>query len=284
MKGEALAITPFKREEAWILFTKLMKWDDTAVIDEKEIKAAEMLLSKIDGLALGIRQMVALIKVKDKGVLHFLNRYRKGRVKDDGSSKIDDYEFTLETIWRDIFTTLEAHAKKGGLGFDLLGIMTYLSPDHIPDDLFIRDEVTSVPHLLAFCKNKDKWEVSNLVWIYELTWASFDDATEELVEIALIDTTANHNAHYIHRLVQSAFDKFLNDKQRQEYFESAVFLTHRAFPQQVEGRPLHLQWKACDRYLQHNKKVAEFYRESQDTLRPLVVPVMLAESLKSCAW
>ena len=113
---------------------------------------------------------------------------------------------------------------------------------------------------------------------------SFEDASEELAELALIDATGDHQAYSIHRLVQTAFDAHLNVKDRQAFFKSAVLLIHEAFPQQVEGRPLHLQWKACEAYIQHAKHLADQYRESQDTRRPLEVPPKLAELLKSCAW
>ena len=157
VKGESLALKPFNDPEAWALFTKLIKWNDLATVEEAEIEAAKLLLTKLQGLALGIRQMVALIKVKGKGVASFLNRYRKGRLRDDGSSKLDDYNFSLDTIWQTAFNTLEKRgAQKKGYGFQLLGVMTYFSPDCIPNSIYGSTRLGEVPAALTFCKDEDE--------------------------------------------------------------------------------------------------------------------------------
>ena len=157
MKGESLALKPFDESEAWALFTKLMKWNELAMVEEVEIEAAKLLLSKLQGLALGIRQMAALIKVKGKGVANFLNRYKKGRLRDDGSSKLDDYNFSLDTIWQTAFDTLnQKGTQKKGYGFQLLGIITYFSPDCIPNTIFDGTRLGEVPALLTFCKDEDE--------------------------------------------------------------------------------------------------------------------------------
>lgn len=102
--------------------------------------------------------------------------------------------------------------------------------------------------------------------------------------MALIDTTSDPQAHSIHRLVQTAVDTYLEITHRQAFFDSAVLLVREAFPRQVEERPLHLQWKACEAYIQHAKHLVDHYMASQDTPRPLAAPPNLAELLKSCAW
>ena len=66
-----------------------------------------------------------------------------------------------------------------------------------------------------------------------LTRSSFEDATEELAELTLIDVPSDHKSHSIHRLVQAAFDRYLEDEPRQAFFDSAVTLLYEAFPQQV---------------------------------------------------
>ena len=160
VKGESLALKPFNGSEAWALFTKLMKWNNLTTVEEAEIEAARLLLAKLQGLALGIRQMAALIKVKGKGVAHFLNRYRKGRIRDDGSSKLDDYSFSLDTIWQTAFNTLKKKgAQQKGYGFQLLGVMTYFSPDCIPNIMYNGAKLGEVPASLSFCKDEDEYGV-----------------------------------------------------------------------------------------------------------------------------
>ena len=99
-----------------------------------------------------------------------------------------------------------------------------------------------------------------------------------------MDPTLEHHAHSIHRLVQEAFLKSLDEASRQLYFDCAVTLVYTALPQQVEGRPLHLQWKDCEKYIQHVKHLTDYYRDSQITPRRLTAPANFAELLKSCAW
>ena len=100
----------------------------------------------------------------------------------------------------------------------------------------------------------------------------------------LIDPSLDGQAHSIHRLVQEAFEKFLDDTSCQMYFDGAVARLYTTFPQQVEGRPLHLQWKECEKYIQHVKHLTDHYRDSQSTRNPLSTPPNFAELLKSCAW
>lgn len=157
VKGESLALMPFSDSEAWALFAKLMKWNDLAIVDKAEIDAAKLLLAKLQGLALGIRQMAALIKVKGKGVASFLNRYRKGRLNDDGSSKLDDYNFSLDTVWQTAFYSLKKKDVAGkGYGFPLLGVMSFLSPERIPNALYDCTRLGEVPDTLTFCKDEDE--------------------------------------------------------------------------------------------------------------------------------
>ena len=157
IKGQTLALSPLKVADGWELFKSIMDWKDFDSVDQTEVNAAKVLLDKTQGLPLGIRQLAFLIKVKHKGVAHFLNRYSKGRVKAETSSQIDDYEFTIDTVWHDAFTTLENCLNSDGThGFDLLGVITYLSPDRIPNELFQVDKMTKLPESLLFCSDEDE--------------------------------------------------------------------------------------------------------------------------------
>jgi hypothetical protein len=136
MKAGDLNMEPLSSEAAWILFATLMKWDDLTAIPESEIEAAKILLEKLQGLALGIWQVAALIKVQDRGVEHFLERYQSGRERQDGPPKLDDYQFDLDTVWKASFSAMEERRHSGSDAFDVLGIIAFLSPDEIPNDIF----------------------------------------------------------------------------------------------------------------------------------------------------
>ena len=141
-----------------------------------------------------------------------------------------------------------------------------------------------IPHNSPSVKTSRSELRHSLSQVSLLIHGSFEDAAEKLTEIALIDATLNHQALFIHRLVQDAFDKSLDALSRQEYFNCAVMLVYNAFPQQVQGRPLHLQWAECEKYIQHVKHLTDSYRDSQSTRRRLTAPANFTELLKSCAW
>jgi len=136
MMEDSLHMEPLSSEAACNLFVTLMKWDGLTTIPESEIEAAKMLLEKLQGLALGIRQMAAIIKVQDRGVKYFLERYHSGRERQDGSLKLDDYEFDLDTVWKASFSDIEERRSSGSDAFDVLGIIAFLYPDEIPNDIF----------------------------------------------------------------------------------------------------------------------------------------------------
>jgi hypothetical protein len=88
----------------------------------------------------------------------------------------------------------------------------------------------------------------------------------------------------IHRLVQSAFRKFLTRIEYQELFELTVRLIYRAFPKQREGNPLHLEWSTCRTFIQHGTWLADVYENSQGSSSPLQASKVLGPLLHNCAW
>ena len=156
-KGESLALTPFNDSDAWMLFTRLMEWNKITAVDRAEVEAAKLLLKMLNGLALGIRQMAALIKAKGEGVQSFLNRYRRGGLDDNEFLKLEDYDFSLNTVWQTAFNTLKwKDTYNNGYGYRLLGVMTYLAPDSLPNTIRFRTQQSQVATMLAFCKDEDQ--------------------------------------------------------------------------------------------------------------------------------
>ncbi|MCJ1250541.1 hypothetical protein MMC30_007769 [Trapelia coarctata] len=158
----------------------------------------------------------------DQGVKHFLERYKKGGLRDDGWPKLDDYGFSTDTVWKASFSALEEHRtndEEPCHGLHLLGVIAFLSPDNISNGIFTGHNPDSYPPVLSFCQKEE----------------DFEAAAKELAEMALIDSSLGHKVHSIHRLVQEAFERFLDDPSRQLYFDYAVMLLYEAFLQQVEG-------------------------------------------------
>lgn len=107
---------------------------------------------------------------------------------------------------------------------------------------------------------------------------------DSLRKHGLIDADKDFGAVSIHRLVQSALLKFLDQESIQTMFNLAVCLVHRAFPKQIEGRPLHLQWDDCRVFIQHGTWLAGAYAESLSLGQTLHPPPEFSELLSNCIW
>ena len=132
-------------KEGRTLFSKKLARDDTKPVAESENAAMELLLDHLGGLPLGICQIASLINLKGSTVKSFLHRYTReaGNTKKISGIFTDpfdqDYNHGLETVWKMSFDLLREPSHNGS--FELLGMISLLSPDLIPADLFInRDE------------------------------------------------------------------------------------------------------------------------------------------------
>jgi hypothetical protein len=106
----------------------------------------------------------------------------------------------------------------------------------------------------------------------------------QLRQQGLMTADNDYNFVAIHRLIQDAFRKYLGHEGSQKSFDLAVRLVDRAFPKQIEGRPLHTQWEDCRNFIQHGTWLADIYNSSQSEKTPLQAPEDLGELLKSCIW
>lgn len=113
---------------------------------------------------------------------------------------------------------------------------------------------------------------------------SFEDAAYELQCEGLITANQDFEALNIHRFVQDRFRAFLGNERCQKYYAAAVSLVKGVFPEQIKGRPLHLQWPACKEFIQHGTWLASSYNDSLDSNQPLTAPEELSSLLKDCAW
>ena len=136
-----LNVKPFSQQDSYKLFTRPMAWNDSHKIDVDESEALELLLEQLGGLPLGICQMASLVRLKIATIQSFLHRYNKEAGDTRKLSGIfhgpfdQDYSYALETAWEISFGALEADPKDGA--FQLLGMISLLSPDSIPTDLFL---------------------------------------------------------------------------------------------------------------------------------------------------
>ena len=119
----------------------------------EERDAVRYLLGRMDGLALGIQQMVAQIKFQELAddIARFANKYRRRphrlHEKNDG---IEGH--TLATLWEITFRSIASN----GDAWRFLGILSFLRPDEIPKELFLPGDSSVAKGELSFCDDEDE--------------------------------------------------------------------------------------------------------------------------------
>lgn len=232
----------------------------TVSVEEKT--AIDYLLAQLDGLVLGIQQIVALIKHQqlEDDISRFAGKYRRPPHNiQANSSAIAGH--TLATLWEMSF----AEARKNKHSFMLLGIISCLQPDEIPEAIF---NSSIAEGDLSFCASED----------------DLDDAIEALRELSLIDRRRDKLS--IHRLVQTAFlfQVDLSQDERQRIFDSASSLVDHAFPTRKQGHHMYNEWTACQTYIHHATSLATLYAWLKRAGHAVVAPQTFQHRMPACIW
>ncbi|KAI0433436.1 hypothetical protein F5Y09DRAFT_298923 [Xylaria sp. FL1042] len=265
-----IRINPFSVEEG---SQCLMSLAGTRGFDEgQELTAAKALVNNLGGHALGISQVAALIRSRQISIKTGHDIYEKNqrrmhsfrpRQTFDSSSDHD-----LTTLWTLQFESLHRETEI------LLGIIMFLSPDHISNKLFdltLAEDKIKLPDELQFLED------SLTYW----------EAEAQLLDLSLAQKTLGTGQLSIHRLVQFEFEYFLdkrNQQQRQLAFEYAAKLLCRAFPKQVKGRPMYSVWSTCQEYYAHILNLCKKYTKGSPGLKKLRPTRDFCEAISNCAW
>lgn len=156
-RGGTLNLAKFTLVDSKELFSKFLGPDYHHIKDSpEELKAAEMLLRKVDGLAIGICTIATRIASQSQSIQTFLKRYCKGELG-PAKGELADYDLTMETIWSESFKVLEKEERRRRIySFRLLGILSFCSPDSIPRELFISEDYESLHDAPNFCEDSEK--------------------------------------------------------------------------------------------------------------------------------
>jgi hypothetical protein len=118
----------------------LLSMDISHDLSSGEIESARELSEKLSGHALAINNMAGLIHRRSWSIREFLSVY------ENNTEKLHDK--TLATIWKLSFESLDAQS--GGL----LGVLSYVVPDSIPQELFRTPSPEDLPSSLQFCSDE----------------------------------------------------------------------------------------------------------------------------------
>ncbi|KAL5331384.1 hypothetical protein ACEPPN_000914 [Leptodophora sp. 'Broadleaf-Isolate-01'] len=273
-RGHVFSLKEFSLAESHELFKTLLGSKYLQGSDVEEEQAANILMQKMGGLAIGICTIAVRIGIKNLSIQSFLKKYLKERTHSD-QPELEDYDLTMDTLWNDSFISprkaMESEEDcEGKEGFKMLGILMLCAPDNIQKELFIGPQLQQLRDVPEFCHDDDEL-----------------NAMDPLRNLGLIDVdfgVIDFKAIAIHRLVQSAFHRFLSKEEYQNFFDLTVRVVHRAFPKQIEGCPLHLQWDDCRRFIQHGTWLASTYSDSKSSTHRLQAGSDLALLLHNCAW
>ena len=122
---------------------QLLQRDIATDVVSKELQSAKELSEKLDGHALAISQMTALIHRKLWSIATFLAMYEKN------AQKIHHFPgyTSLGAVWQVSFEQLDL------VNAAILGVLAYIMPDSIPIALF-KPEKSALPESLSFCADE----------------------------------------------------------------------------------------------------------------------------------
>ena len=132
-----LFLEPISRDTAAAL---LFKYIQAEPVDEKEEEIARELSDTVDGLPLAIAIIGGYINQSESNLVEFIGKLKTSSDAWTASavSPVNQYEKSLETVFDIAITGLSDNARR------MIGILAFLHPDHIPEELF----VTAIEHTL----------------------------------------------------------------------------------------------------------------------------------------
>jgi hypothetical protein len=115
--------------------------DIVSNLASQEALSAMELSSRLSGHALAISQMAGLIHKRGWSIEEFMKLYSRNAQKIENRTSLD-------TVWKLSFESLEKNS------YQLLGVLSFLMPDSIPDALLRPSDTVMLPECLMFCEDE----------------------------------------------------------------------------------------------------------------------------------
>ncbi|PFR04433.1 hypothetical protein COK31_11235 [Bacillus cereus] len=187
----------FTRDESiQFILDRLHKLDDFA-------GDAKILAETLDDLPLALEQACAYIIETGISIENYLKRFKKFKDIIIKEGKPIDYDYTIATTWEISFRELK---KRNPVALEFISICSFLSPDKIELDLFI----------------KASDNISNIIVNKISSELELDKILALLREFSLIKS--HEDSISIHRLVQLVIKNKLDIEQKKVYIEMSLNL------------------------------------------------------------
>ncbi|KAI1408047.1 hypothetical protein F5Y13DRAFT_205132 [Hypoxylon sp. FL1857] len=233
-----IEISSWDNETGLKFLLHLLSTGVSSDIEEDEATSAHQLSQKLCGHALAISAMAGLIHRRALSITEFMKFYSQHPSEVHGISG----NRSINALWEISFKSLDPQSHA------ILGVMSFIEPDSIPQSLFEPGSRTDSSLLPMFCSDP----------------FHFSEAIENLLTLALIKRDKVSRTFSLHRLVQTSFKYFMTPEQRQKAFNDATILVSKAFPRRDSNvAQLYLMWDRCALYLQHVISLKDCFREEK---------------------
>ncbi|KAF2963290.1 hypothetical protein GQX73_g10280 [Xylaria multiplex] len=223
---------------------------------EAEEHSALALSQRLSGHALALQHMATLIHSGRFSIEEFMTMYLSDPRRAHASDE-------LTALWDFSFRSLDKES------FALLGVLSFLMPDQIPQEIFEHRESNQLPEGLKFCSDN----------------FSLSAAISKLLKLALIKRDRDMRILSIHRVVQAQFKGFLSTQQRWNNFYRTVDLVRHVFPREnTTAGQLYDVWEACNTYAPHVINLKDCFNEEHAgaNSKTLKVTSSFCELLADC--
>ncbi|KAF2229279.1 hypothetical protein EV356DRAFT_580965 [Viridothelium virens] len=259
-----LELGPLAWTDGMQLFRSLRSsFDAEAQLDDEPEEAKEI-LHELGGLPLGIELYSAYIGFRHYTLRQFLNKQDKVARQVLKTDAATETSHSLASVWE-----MHFEAIMNSNASQLLGVMSLISPDDIPVELFQPTDENVVTSFTSFCVDEDDLE----------------DAIDLLMKNALIKRNGDRIS--LHRLVQKAFrhsPSGLSSPRFQSAFEATVLLVRDRFPSTLRGQSLVDHGQDASLYLPHILALSKVWQSSQETKQPLQSCEAFVELLHDSSW
>ncbi|MCJ1281119.1 hypothetical protein MMC26_000437 [Xylographa opegraphella] len=263
-----ISIQSLGPEEGTALFLDLLQKDRHTT---EEYKAALEISERVGGLPITIAHIAGYLFTSRITLPEALDKFKAQQTDDIWTSRktwsSQMYFESLDMVWS---IALDELWKDGEEASDVLYVLSMLSPDSIPESLFVQS-LGSSPDI-EFTKQR----------LFERIRSSL--CRRQLVQR---DTSTPHASLSLHRSLQLNLRIGLSKDilKRQEIFDQAVMLVRTAFPRQSSVMsPDNRNWDRYEIYQPHVLSLQAVLQQSQPALRVSTVLASLLSDEANYFW
>lgn len=242
--AQPLAVAPLHREEGVTFLLQRARVLSPSLplssVPSAIVHAAQAVVDLLGGLPLALDQAGAYIEETECSLMHYRRLYQEhaGVLLNRRGSGGDDHPGSVVAT---VSFSLRQVERQSPAAADLLRLCAFLSPDAIPQELFVHEADVGAETSVTF---------DALQW---------DEVLAVLRRFSLVTRHADVHLLSMHRLVQVVITSEMDQVSYQYWARQAIQMMSRAFPH----AELYTTWSQCQRLLPHAMTCAALVEEGQ---------------------